>query len=160
MGIFSRNKKKEEGDAFQPTIDSVTAAKPVVSADEKSSDKADKEEKKGKKGSKKEVKPAARGALAKEGAGNAYRVLATPVFTEKAANMQAQGKYVFLVAKSATKIDVASAIRDLYGVKPTSVRMIVQLGKQVRFGRFKGKEKDVKKAIVTLKKGDAIAVME
>ncbi|MEY4722591.1 MAG: hypothetical protein RLZZ324_104, partial [Candidatus Parcubacteria bacterium] len=68
--------------------------------------------------------------------------------------------YAFLVAKDATKVSVAQAVRDLYGVKPTSVRMIVQLGKNVRFGRYSGKEKDVKKAIVTLKKGDAIAVME
>jgi len=108
---------------------------------------------------KEEKAPAVRGALAKEGAGDAYRILRSPVLTEKSARLQGLNQYVFVVAINATKVDVARAIKDLYGVKPTGVRVIKSEGKNVRFGRFSGKEKDVKKAIDTLKKGDAISVL-
>ena len=33
-------------------------------------------------------------------------------------------------------------------------------GKHVRFGRFNGKEKNVKKALVSLKKGETITLFE
>jgi len=90
--------------------------------------------------------------------GQSYRILVAPVFTEKTANQQAMGKYTFVVADGATKVDVARAIKDLYGVKPESVRVVNVLGKIVRHGRFSGQRKDVKKAIVSLKKGDSIAL--
>ncbi|HJV32950.1 MAG TPA: 50S ribosomal protein L23, partial [Patescibacteria group bacterium] len=106
------------------------------------------------------AKKATRGALAKDGSGEAHRVLLKPVFSEKSSLLQAQGKYVFIVAKNATKVDVAAAIRDLYGVKPASVRVIVHKGKEVRFGKFSGKEKDEKKAIVTLAPGQTLTVFE
>lgn len=106
------------------------------------------------------AKAPAKGPLAKADAGRAYQVLVAPIFTEKSALLQAANQYVFAVAKDAGKVEIAAAVRDLYGVKPVSVRVLVAKGKEVRFGRFSGKEKDVKKAIVTLKKGDAIAVME
>ncbi|MEY4722962.1 MAG: hypothetical protein RLZZ324_475, partial [Candidatus Parcubacteria bacterium] len=74
MGIFS--KKKDE---FAPTIESASAAKPVVAAADEQETK-----KSAKKASKKsEEKAPVRGALAKEMGGNAYRILMTPVFTEK-----------------------------------------------------------------------------
>lgn len=107
-----------------------------------------------------EPKAPVKGPLAREDAGRSYQVLLAPILTEKSALLQTAGKYVFAVAKNAGKVEVARAIRDLYGVKPVSVRVILAKGKNVRFGRFSGKEKDVKKAIVTLKKGDAIALTE
>lgn len=105
-------------------------------------------------------KKVTRGALAKDGSGEAHRVLLKPVFSEKSSLLQAQGKYVFIVAKNATKVDVAAAIRDLYGVKPASVHIVVHKGKEVRFGKFSGKEKDEKKAIVTLAPGQTLTVFE
>ena len=148
MGIFSKK------DKFAPKLED-KAEKPVVveAKEEKKSAKSKKE-------AKSEAKVAARGPLAKEGAGTAYRVLAYPIFTEKSALLQSKNQYVFAVARGTSKVEVASAVRDLYGVKPESVRIIVTKGKKVRFGRYSGKEKDVKKAIVTLKKGDAISIME
>ena len=103
---------------------------------------------------------AARGPLAREGAGDAHRILLKPVLTEKSSLLQMSNQYTFAVANSATKVDVARAVRDLYGVKPTQVRIVNAKGKAVRFGRSQGVEKDVKKAIVTLKKGDSISVLE
>lgn len=107
-----------------------------------------------------EKKAVVRGPLAREGAGDAYRILLAPVLTEKSSLLQSSNQYTFAVAKSATKIDVARAVRDLYGVKPVQVRVVNAKGKSVRFGRSQGQEKDVKKAIVTLKKGETIFLTE
>ncbi|MEY4744966.1 MAG: hypothetical protein RL272_911 [Candidatus Parcubacteria bacterium] len=101
-----------------------------------------------------------RGPLAKEGAGEAYRILMRPVLTEKSSRLQAMNQYTFAVANGATKVDVARAIRDLYGVKPVAVRIVNAKGKKVRSGRSQGTEKDVKKAVVTLKSGETLAVLE
>lgn len=101
-----------------------------------------------------------RGPLAREGAGDSYRILLRPVLTEKTSLQQSMGQYTFAVDNGATKVDVARAVRDLYGVKPEQVRIVNAKGKHVRFGRSQGYEKNVKKAVVTLKKGDSISVTE
>jgi len=101
---------------------------------------------------------ATRGPLAREGAGESYRILVRPVMTEKTAMQLAQNQYTFVVAAKATKVDVARAISDLYGVKPTQVRIVNLEGKMVRFGRTMGREKNTKKAVVTLKKGDTLSL--
>ena len=106
------------------------------------------------------AKPATRGPLAKDGAGEAYKILLHPIFTEKGSRMQAQGFYLFAVTKAANKIQISRAIRDLYGVEPESVNIINMKGKNVRFGRFEGKEKDVKKAMVKLPAGQSLTVLE
>ncbi len=108
---------------------------------------------------KKEAVSPAKVAAAKDGAGDAYRILVTPLFTEKSDRLQTQGKYSFLVAPTAGKVEIGRAIRDLYGVKPTSVRIVKVHGKAVRFGRTVGKEKNMKKAIVTLAAGDTLTVL-
>lgn len=104
-------------------------------------------------------KPVTRGPLAKEGATDAYRILLQPLFTEKSDRLQAQAKYSFLVALHASKVEILRAVRELYGVKPTSVRVIKIHGKNVHFGRTSGKEKDQKKAIITLKQGETLTVL-
>ncbi|MEK9152638.1 MAG: 50S ribosomal protein L23 [Patescibacteria group bacterium] len=106
-----------------------------------------------------ETKPVAvKGPLAREGAGSAYRILRRPLFTEKTANLQSLGKYSFEVSVDANKNEVARAVRDLYGVKPVSVRIVNVKGKKVRFGRSIGRERDIKKALVTLKSGETISL--
>jgi large subunit ribosomal protein L23 len=90
----------------------------------------------------------------------AYKVLIKPIVTEKAANLNSDGKYVFMVARDANKIEVAKAIQDVYGVKPVSVNIIKVKGKRVNRGRISGKRKDIKKAVVSLKKGDSISIYE
>ena len=141
MGFFDKFKRQKPGEKSQPAM-------PVKADAAKSDAKADKKEK------------AKRGASAREHGGSAYRVIVRPVFTEKSTRLETQRKYTFIVAPGTSKVAVAQAVRDLYGVKPTSVRVITSHGKNVHFGRVSGKEKDEKKAIVTLKKGDAIAVLE
>ena len=107
-----------------------------------------------------EKKETKRGPLAKEHAGASYRILMKPVFSEKSARQEAKGKYTFLIAPDANKTEVLRAVRDLYGVQPVSVRIVLKKGKNVRFGQTQGREKDEKKAIVTPRAGDSITVSE
>ena len=92
--------------------------------------------------------------------GEAYRVLIKPLVTEKAANLSAENKYVFAVTDKANKIEIARAVRGVYGVEPVKVNIVRVKGKQVRYGRILGKRKDWKKAIVTLPAGKSINVYE
>lgn len=92
--------------------------------------------------------------------GNAYRILVKPLITEKAANLGADNKYVFAVETGANKIEVAKAIKEVYGIKPTAVNIIRTSGKKVRHGKLRGKRKDWKKAMVTLPKGKSINIYE
>jgi len=91
---------------------------------------------------------------------NAGRLLIKPLVTEKATNLSAENKYVFVVKNSANKIEVAKAIESVYGVKPVSVNIINNEGKRVSRGRIRGQRKDWKKAIVTLAKGETITIYE
>ncbi|MEI7452014.1 MAG: 50S ribosomal protein L23 [Candidatus Falkowbacteria bacterium] len=90
----------------------------------------------------------------------AYKVLVKPLITEKAANLGHLNKYVFMVDRDANKIEVAKAINAIYGIKPTSVNIINNIGKTVTRGRIAGKKKDWRKAIVTLPKGKSISIYE
>jgi len=92
--------------------------------------------------------------------GNAYKVLLKPLVTEKVSNLGILNKYVFAVATDANKIEVAKAVKEIYGVSPISVNIINRLGKKARYGRISGKRKDWKKAIVTLPKGETIKIYE
>lgn len=90
----------------------------------------------------------------------AYRVLVKPLITEKATNLQALGKYVFKVALDATKQEIKRAIEEVYGVEPMAVHTIKVFGKQRRYQATKGKTSAWKKAIVTLKPGEKIEIVE
>lgn len=95
-----------------------------------------------------------------QGLSIAYKILVKPLITEKATHLNAANKYVFVVSDQANKINVATAIKDIYGVKPTQVNLMNVSGKKVARGRIKGQRSDWRKAIVTLKKGETIKVYE
>jgi len=105
-------------------------------------------------------KGGAKKATADPRSSRAHSVLIKPLVTEKATNLGAQNQYVFMVAKTANKIEVAKAITAVYQVKPTSVNLINVLGKKVARGRIRGSRKNWKKAIVTLAAGQTIKVYE
>ena len=92
--------------------------------------------------------------------GDAYRILIKPLVTEKVSDLGALNKYVFAVAGSANKTEVAKAIKEIYGLKPIGVNVIKMMGKKARYGKIGGKRKDWKKAIVTLPKGQTIKIYE
>lgn len=78
--------------------------------------------------------------------------------TEKAASDEAHRVYTFVVAHFANKFMVATAVFQLFGVKPASVRILNRAGKVVRHGRSVGVRSDRKIARVVLKEGDTISV--
>ena len=92
--------------------------------------------------------------------GDAYKIIMKPLVTEKVSGLGALNKYVFAVAKNTNKIEIAKAIKEIYGLKPVSVNVIRLSGKKARYGRISGRRKDWKKAIITLPKGQTIKIYE
>ena len=82
----------------------------------------------------------------------AQDIIIRPVITEESMAEVAEKKYTFEVAKSATKIDVARAVEQLFGVEVAKVNTMNVKGHKRTYGRFSGYKADWKKAIVTLKK--------
>lgn len=89
-----------------------------------------------------------------------YRILIKPLISEKATMVNALNKYVFSVALKANKVEIKKAIEELYHVVPVSINILRSSGKLVRSNRGYGQRKAIKKAIVTLKKGDSIKLYE
>lgn len=87
-------------------------------------------------------------------------VLLRPVLSEKTTGQEAQSQYTFVVERGATKDAIKQAFRQIYGIKPKRVNVIHTDGRNVRFGRFKGKRSAVKKAIISLPKGQKIEIHE
>ena len=94
--------------------------------------------------------------VAKEISGALANVLLRPHVTEKSTHLTAHDTYVFVVHPKATRVAVGAAVRAMYGVQPTSVRILRQKGKVVRFKRVTGVRQELKKAMVTLPKGSKL----
>ena len=91
---------------------------------------------------------------------DARDILIRPLVTEKSTALMEQGKYVFMVAKEANKIQIANAVAEIFKVKVVSVNTVNVLGKMKRMGRNAGKRSDYKKAIVKLAAGESIEFFE
>ena len=81
-----------------------------------------------------------------------------PIVTEKATLQMEDNKYVFDVLPQATKPEIRAAIESLFDVTVTSVNTLKLPRKQKRVGRYIGYKAQYKRAIVTLKEGDNIAL--
>ena len=79
-----------------------------------------------------------------------------PVITEKSVTAQQNGVYTFKVDKRATKTQIKSEIERQFGVKVLNVNTLNTKPKDRRVGRYAGKTKTYKKAIVTLAQGSSI----
>ncbi len=87
-----------------------------------------------------------------------YDVIVSPVITEKSTMLSEVNQVVFKVAPKATKPEIKAAVEALFGVKVTGVNTLVRKGKVKRFKGTKGRQSDVKKAVVTLAEGQSIDV--
>ena len=83
----------------------------------------------------------------------AQNIILDPVITEASMNGIQMKKYSFKVATNATKIDIARAVEELFGVKVAKVNTISVRGRYRRQGLHGGYTAASKKAIVTLKEG-------
>ncbi len=90
-----------------------------------------------------------------------HATIVGPVVTEKSsAAYQARKEYAFRVHLRATKPQIKAAIESLFKVTVTDVRTLVVRARRRTYGRTAGVRPSWKKAIVTLKEGDAIQVFE
>ena len=80
----------------------------------------------------------------------AQDIIVRPVITEESMAEVSEKKYTFEVAKSATKIDIARAVEQLFDVKVAKVNTMNDKGHKRTYGRFTGYKADWKKAIVTV----------
>jgi len=90
-----------------------------------------------------------------------YDVIKFPIITEKSTAAQASAnQYFFRVDPRATKHDIRLAVEKIFRVKVKDVRTMNVLGKRKRVGRNIGMTSNWKKAMVTLREGDRIEVLE
>ena len=78
-------------------------------------------------------------------------IIVRPIITENSMMMIEAKKYVFEVAKDATKPEIAKAVAEMFGVQVECVHTINMKKKPKRMGYNRGYTKAWKKAIVTLK---------
>lgn len=83
-------------------------------------------------------------------------IIIRPIVSEKSYDLIGQNRYTFEVAKTATKPQIGQAVAEVFGVTVTNVNTMNVTGKPRRLRYAKGKTRDWKKAVVTLKQGDTI----
>ena len=87
-----------------------------------------------------------------------YDLIVAPIITEKATIASESNQFVFKVRREATKPQIKAAIEKLFDVKVTGVNTLVRKGKNKVFRGVRGRQQDVKKAVVTLADGHRIDV--
>ena len=80
----------------------------------------------------------------------AQDIIVRPIITEKSMAGIGDKKYTFEVAMNATKVDIARAVEELFGVKVSKVNTLHVRGRLRRQGRYEGYTRSWKKAVVTL----------
>lgn len=90
-----------------------------------------------------------------------YEIIKKPCLTEKAVNLQEKSNQIILrVDKRANKIEIKTAVENIFKVKVDKVRTANMVGKSRRVGKFLGRTQDWKKAIVTLADGHKVDFLE
>lgn len=86
----------------------------------------------------------------------AAKKILRPRLTEKTTALSENGVYTFQVPNKFGKVEIKKTVEKLYGVKVKGVR-ITKTGSKPRFIRgIKGQKAGIKKAVVTLAKGERI----
>lgn len=84
-------------------------------------------------------------------------IIQAPIITEKSSQITGDGKKVVLkVLKSANKVQIKQAVEQAFNVKVDNVNTINVRPKKKRIGRYAGKTKAYKKAIITLAEGSKL----
>ena len=83
-------------------------------------------------------------------------IIIAPVITEKSMAERSNNVYTFKVVKEATKDEIKAAIEEAFKVEVVKVNTLNTKSKRRRVGKYAGRTKTYKKAIVTLKAGSSI----
>lgn len=89
-----------------------------------------------------------------------HEIIRRAVVTEKSVTDRAHSRYAFEVASDANKPTIRQAVEEFFKVNVVSVRTIRIPGRGRRFGKHQGRTSPWKKAIVTLKPGQKIEMLE
>lgn len=95
-----------------------------------------------------------------------YQIFLGPVVTEKSSIVNAQSSsgpgssIVMRVDKRATKGDIREAVERIFKVNVVKVRTANYLGKPKRTARSSGRRAGFKRAIITLKEGQTVSIVE
>ena len=79
-----------------------------------------------------------------------------PHITEKSGLLSQNGVYTFVITTKATKDSVGKAIKTLYKVTPVKIALMNNPAKKVFVRGKKGSVPGIRKAVVTVKKGEKI----
>ena len=94
----------------------------------------------------------------------ATQIVLRPVISEKSMDQTSRHKYTFAVADEANKLQIKSAVEELFKVTVLHVNVLTTKRKEKsrnrRRGRQVGYSSPWKKAIVTVKAGDSIEFFE
>lgn len=91
---------------------------------------------------------------------NVEEIIIEPVLTEKTNMMRDAGKYVFKVDPRANKHQVMEAVKTLFTVHPVACNIVNVTRKPKRNRSRSGYTSSWKKAVVTVAKGEKIAIFE
>ena len=99
---------------------------------------------------------------------NYNKILIRPIFTEKMSRLEEERKYSFQVMVGTNKLEIKKAVEIMFDVSVKKVSTSNRSGKKknmtVRSGgrtiRTNGRRSNWKKAIVTLKEGDIIDLLD
>lgn len=92
---------------------------------------------------------------------SARDIIMRPIVTEKTTKMAENGNWItFEVSKDSNKSSIAQAVKEIYNIKPVAVNVINTKPKTRRVGRYSGKVRAVKKAMVKLPEGQTIDIFK
>ena len=87
-------------------------------------------------------------------------ILVKPLVTEKISALNEEGRYGFVVANKANKIQIKQAVEAMYGVTVEDVNTMRYQGKtksrNTKSGMISGRTASYKKAIVKVAEGEVI----
>ena len=88
------------------------------------------------------------------------KIIKKALITEKATRLRETNCYVFIVDPRANRHQIKEAVEKLFNVQVTKVRTTNYQGKLRRLGRSSGYTPKFKKAMVTIKEGQIIEIVE
>lgn len=90
---------------------------------------------------------------------NLLDVIIRPIITEKSTQSgQDNNTVTFEVKKTSNKTEIKQAVEKIFEVKVEKVNIVNEKSKTKRVGKYEGKTKAKKKAIVKLKEGHSIDI--